>query len=193
MGRVCLTVLAYRVFPYLQTAPVGQPGHPLYEHTPQAGGRVDHPDYFVWYFARQPEGAIGESFGNLSVWDESMFGFPLISGARRALGVYRLPDDLRVLDLDDPTHLVEFGLRPTQVVTRNLAVTQAWGHRMWEERDPHDRAKHRWEAVQWWSYHRPVWDIIASWVRPELDHIENLTLGHFAITEAARALQRATT
>lgn len=56
-----------------------------------------------------------------------MFDFALLPGARKALGSYRLPDDLRVLDLDDPRELLEWSLRPTQVVARNLAVTQAWG------------------------------------------------------------------
>src|SRR4051794_15076519 len=110
----------------------------MHEHKPQRGGRVDHPDYYVWYLGRQPEAAVGETFGNLSVWDESMFEVPFLPGARRALGVFRLPDDLRLRDLDDPRVLVELGLRPTQVVTRNLAVTQTWGHALWADPDPHD-------------------------------------------------------
>jgi len=32
-----------------------------------------------------------------------MLEFPLLPGARRALGVFESPDDLRVLDLDDPS------------------------------------------------------------------------------------------
>lgn len=97
-------MLAYRIFPYSAHAAPGQPGHPLYEHRPQAEGRIDHPDYYVWYLTRQPEAAAGEVFGDLSTWEEDMFPFPKIAGGRRALGVYRLPNDLRVLDLDDPAH-----------------------------------------------------------------------------------------
>ena len=63
-----------------------QPGHPLYEHRPQRGGRVDHPEDFVWYLARQQEAVAGEVFGNLPVWASSMFEFPLLPGASRALG-----------------------------------------------------------------------------------------------------------
>nr|WP_271211167.1 RES domain-containing protein [Rhodococcus wratislaviensis]GLK36938.1 hypothetical protein GCM10017611_37970 [Rhodococcus wratislaviensis] len=105
-------------------------GHPLYEHRPQRGGRIDHPDYHVWYLSRLAEAACGESFGNLARWEASMLEFPLLPGSRRALGVFELPDDLRVLDLDDPAQLVRLGLRPTQVVARNLTVTQGWGHRI---------------------------------------------------------------
>jgi RES domain len=90
------------VFPYLTSAQPGEPGHPLYEHRPQRGGRIDHPDYHVWYLSRLAEAACGETFGNLASWDPSMLKFPQLSGARRAVGVYELPDNLRVLDLDDP-------------------------------------------------------------------------------------------
>lgn len=183
-------MLVYRIFPYFAGAGHGEPGHPLYEHTPQRWSRVDHPDYYVWYLSRHAEAAAGETFGNLSVWDGSMFDFPLLPGARRALGVYRLPDDLRVLDLDDPSALLARGLRPTQVVARNLAVTQTWGHSIWAERDPHDASRRRWQAVQWWSYHRPTWTVLASWEAPTLDHVDELDLTHAAIHDAAAALSR---
>ncbi|SIA24350.1 hypothetical protein [Mycobacteroides abscessus] len=42
MGIVRL-MLVCRVFPYLAAAKKGAPGHPLYEHHPQRGGRIDHP------------------------------------------------------------------------------------------------------------------------------------------------------
>jgi hypothetical protein len=183
-------VLVYRVFPYLDTAAAGEPGHALHEHRPQRGGRIDHPDYFVWYLGRQPAAAVGETFGNLAVWDESMFETPFLPGARRALGVFRLPDDLRVLDLDDPRELLHRGLRPTRVVTRNLAVTQQWGHDIWDEEDPGKASSRRWQGVQWWSYHRPTWEVLASWKRPELVHIESLGQDHPAVVEAAQALHR---
>ncbi len=179
------------MFPYLATARPGEPGHPLYEHRPQRGGRIDHPDYHVWYMSRLAEAACGETFGNLTRWDASMLEFPQLAGSRRALGVYSLPDDLRVLDLDEPAQLVRLGLRPTQVVIRNLTVTQAWGHRIWAETDPHtsDRAR-VWQAVSWWSYHRPVWTVLASWLRPKLARVEPLAPDHPALIDAAKALQR---
>ena len=95
-------------------------------------------------------------------------------------------DDLRVLDLDDPAALVERPLRPTQVVAR-LAVTQAWGHRAWSERDPHEPARRRWDALSWWSFHRPSWTVPASWVEPEPVRVEELVLDHPAVRDAARA------
>jgi hypothetical protein len=190
VGRRSLTVLAFRVFPYLDTAAPGEPGHPLYEHRPQRGGRIDHPDYHVWYVSRHQEAAVGETFGNLTPWRPSMFDFPLLPGARKSLGVYRLPDTLRVLDLDDPSELLKRALRPTQVVARNLAVTQRWGHDIWVEPDPHDATAKRWEAVSWWSPHQPSWSILASWRRPTVESVEPLDLAHPAVAEAAASLLR---
>lgn len=183
-------MLVYRIFPYLATAPPGEAGHPLYERRPQRAGRLDHPDYYVWYLTPQPQAAVGEVFGNLNSWHDSMFGFPVIPGARKVLGVYRLPDDLRLLDLDDPGELSRLGLRPTQIVTRNLATTQAWGHRIRDERNPHDVSVHRWQGVQWWSYHQPTWTVIGSWERPAFERIELLDLAHVAVRDAAEALNR---
>jgi len=183
-------MLVYRVFPYLANAKDGEPGHPLYEHTPQRSSRIDHPDYYVWYLSRHAEAACGEAFGNQAVWGTAMFEFPLI-GARRALATLSLPDSLRVLDLDDPHQLVRLGLRPTDVVRRNLAVTQAWGHRIWAERDPDQQR--RWDAVQWWSYFRPSWTVLASWVRPTLCEVTPLTVDHPALQDAAVSLNRTLT
>ena len=182
-------MLVYRVFPFLKSAGAGGPGHPLYEHRPQRGGRADHPDYYVWYLTRQAEAACGEAFGNLPVWTESMFDFPAVPGARRALGAYELPDDLRICDLDDPHRLVELGLRPTQVVARNLAVTSEWAHRIWSQRSAAVNGR-RWQAVQWWSFHMPIWTVIASWERPKLVELKRLDLGHPAIAAAAKSLNR---
>ena len=162
----------------------------MYEHRPQRGGRIDSPDYYVWYLGRAPEAAVGEAFGNLQTWDASMFDVPYVPGARRALGVFQLPDDLRVLDLDNPAELLERGLRPTQMVVRNLAVTQRWGSDIWDERDPHDGSTRRWQAVQWWSYHHPSWAVLASWTRPELVRVEPLDLTSPAVSDAAQALCR---
>ena len=95
MGWRRVVVLLYRVFPHLASASPGQPGSPDYEHRPQRSGRVDHPDYFVWYLTVHAAAAVGETFGNLAAWEPSMFEFPLLPGARRRLGTYQLADSLR--------------------------------------------------------------------------------------------------
>ncbi|MFI6432888.1 hypothetical protein [Rhodococcus oryzae] len=44
--------------------------------------------------------------------------------------------------------------------------------------------------MSWWSYHRPQWSVLASWLRPELVRVEPLHLEHPAIVDSAKALYR---
>jgi hypothetical protein len=183
-------MLAYRVFPRLPRARVGKPGHPDYLHRPQGKGRLDNPHrYDVWYLAADAAGAIGETFGDLPAWRAQMLEFPALQGSRRTLGCYELPDDLSLLELDDARHLLDRGLRPTQVIERNRAATQEWALRMWEERDGLGRP--RWAGVRWWSYHRPNWRILGIWGhQPHCVKVEQLRMNHPALLDAARALRK---
>lgn len=186
-------MLVYRVFPRLAAAPTGTPGHPLYLHRPQGHGRLDNPGHYdTWYFATAPEAAVGETFADLSAWSNDMFEFPKMPGARRALGVFEVDDGTPVLDLDDARALYERRLRPTQVVARNRAVTQAWALAVHDERD--DRGARRWAGIRWWSFHRPHWTVIALWCPPGAPvaarpvGIDDLAVTHVAVRDAAGSL-----
>ena len=183
-------MLLYRVFPYLATAAPGTSGHPLYLRKPQGRGRLDNPsEYDCWYLAAEPSGAVGEVFGQLAEWTEAMFPFPLTPGARKALGIFQIPDDTPILDLDDAQNLLDRGLRPTQVIERNRPVTQGWALRIFRETD--GTGARRWDGVRWWSYQRPQWRIYGLWgLTPERVRIEELQLDHPAVVDAAKALGR---
>jgi hypothetical protein len=60
-----------------------------------------------------------------------MLEFPQLPGARRAIGVYHLADDLRVLDLDDPAQLMRLkGVLVGAVgVTSQLGTSRATSRR----------------------------------------------------------------
>lgn len=183
-------MLVYRVFTYDPMAPPGVAGHPLHVY-PQGKGRLDNPGHYrVWYFAIEAPGAIGETFGDHDEWTDDMFLEPRLPTGRRALGVYRIDDGLSLLDLDDAQHLLERGLRPTQVVERNIGNTQQWALRIYQERN--DRGDPTWCGVRWWSYHRPQWRIIGYWGpdEPELVDVQGLDLAHPAVRDAAAALTR---
>jgi hypothetical protein len=189
-------MLVYRVFPYLANATSpDDPGHPMYLHRPQVGGRWDNPvHYDTWYFARTPECAVGETFAKLDSWSEDMFDFPALPGSRRALGVFDLPDDLPLLDLDDPETLLRRGLRPSGVVSLNRGYTQGVALALHDERLPH--GPRRWSGVQWWSLWRPFWEVLAVWV-PASEHaphevvkIDALDTRHPAVASAAKTLRR---
>lgn len=184
-------MLVYRVFPYIPGATAGCAGHATYLHRPQGSGRLDNPkNYTVWYLACEPSGAIGETFGDLDEWSDTMFVFPKLSGSRRALATYSLPDDLALLDMDDARNLLDRGLRPTQVIERNRSATQAWALRIYNECN--DRGDSLWQGVRWWSYHRPQWRILGYWGAPApfLVDVEPLDTKHRALVDAASTLRR---
>lgn len=182
----------YRVFPYLPAAAPGEPGHPDYVHRPRQGsGRLDNPTrYRCSYFSAQPSGAVGEVFADLPRWSDAIFTFPALAGARRALGTYHVADDAPILDLDDARHLLDRALRPTQVIARNRPVTQAWALRIFEEQRSGD-GDPLWDAVRWWSYHRPLWQVLGFFRNPPLAvKVEPLSLAHTDVVDAARSLHR---
>lgn len=146
----------YRVFPWLEDAAPGEPGHPLYVPRPQGHGRVDNPDhYLALYASDDPDGAIGEAFGNHSLWTTDLLrGQPSLPRSRRALAVIDA-SAATVADLDDPATLLERELRPSQVVTRTREVTQGWALRLFREG--------RWAGVRWWSYYDPGWGSFGLW------------------------------
>lgn len=188
-------MLVYRVFPYLDTAPVGTPGHPLYLHRPQGHGRLDNPAHYdTWYFATTPEAAVGETFADLSTWTAGMVEFPTLAGARRALGTFEVDDATAVLDLDDARALYKRRLRPTQVIARNRAVTQSWALGVYQEQD--SLGVRRWSGIRWWSFHRPHWTVIALWYAPgeppahQIVDVGGLHLAHVAVRDAAQSLSK---
>lgn len=123
-------MLVYRVFPYLPSAKPGRPGHPLYEHRPQAGGRIDHPDYFVGTCPGTPRPRAGNR-SETCIAGTSRCSPSRSSPAPGEPSACSACPMSSASAIDDPAQLTRLGLRPTQVVTRNLSVTQRWGHRAW--------------------------------------------------------------
>lgn len=184
-------MLLYRIFPYKASAPPGSPGHADYLHGPAQGkGRLDNPTlYQVWYRAREASGAVGEVFGNLASWDNSMFDVPFLPGGTKALGVYQVPDNMSLLNLDHAFALHVRGMRPTQVVERNRTATQRWALEIYEELNY--KGEPDWAGVEWWSFHRPHWRVMGLWgVTPVPVDVETLDLTHPAVIDAAASLNR---
>jgi hypothetical protein len=133
--------------------------------------------------AAEAVSAVGESFADLSTWRDEMFRFPVIPGSRKALGIYDLPDDLPYVDLDDAQRLVELGVRPSQVVERNLPYTQALAVMIYNE--------HTYNGIRWWSFHRPQLRVYCLWeIQPTVAQVESLTVSHVAVESAARTLTK---
>lgn len=147
----------FRVFPWVRGASEGDPGHPTYVSTRNSAGRLDNPGHYrVLYVGSTPVAATAEAFGSFELWTPAMLaGPPTLPGSRRALAEYEVPDDLEILDLDDGAALVEWSLRPSQVVTRDRNATQGWALRVYQSG--------RFSGVRWWSYYNPDWGSIGLW------------------------------
>lgn len=184
-------MLLHRVFLFDPAAAPGKSGHATYLHRPQGASRWDYPSlYDAWYLAVAPEGAVGETFGNLATWSAGMLTHP--SGLQRALATFACDDDLPIFDFDDAANLQHLGMRPSQVVIRNKPFTQDKARALFSETD-HD-GRRRWAGVSWWSFHRPSWRNIMLWGTSSepapltLQNVEVLSLASVSVVEAARAL-----
>lgn len=178
-------VRLFRVLPHVAGARRGQPFHPLFVPASTGSSRVDNPDrYRVLYVGDSAAGAVAEAFGWRPVWDQSMLrGRPGVPVSSQALVEYEA-DELSVCDLDDAQRLVVLALRPSQVVTRDRAVTQAWAARVFDGGG--------FAGVRWWSYYDPQWGSLGIWDVSGLRvrEVTVLTLDHPAVIEAAAVLNR---
>lgn len=187
--------LAYRVFVLDPKAKPGEGGHPGYLYRPQRTGRIDNANHYdTWYLSETPEGAIGEVFGNLAEWSDDMFLSRFVPSGRRVLGVFDMPDDTPLLDLDDANNLLQWGLRPRQVVIRDRAMTQGWALRIFQHRDGAGRRMY--DGVKWWSFQRPQWTVFGIWVSLGQTapftylHHEDLNVKHYAVDSVHRSLAK---
>ena len=106
-----------------------------------------------------------------------------LRGSVRALATYELSDALHCCDLDDGSELTARTLRPSNIVTRDYSITQAWALRIYQEA--------RWAGIGWWSRMDSRWANMALWDTTQLDviTIEILRLNHPAIVDAADVLE----
>lgn len=179
-------MFVYRVLPYLSAAVDGAPGHPLFVPTSAGAGRVDNPDrYNVLYVGDAAAGAVAEAFGWATRWDVGLLrGSPSLPTSVRALATYHLPDQTATCNLDDAHRLVALALRPSDVVTRDRPVSQAWARRI--------HSQHSFAGIRWWSYYDSRWGSYGLWDTSGLAvaDVTVLDLDHPAVLEAAGTLLR---
>lgn len=186
----------WRVIRWLSTAEPGENGHQAAVPVQyQGAGRFDNPRFCTaGYMAAEPQAAVGETFADRPRWSEAMLHPGTPDGATMALAELRSADRL-LLDLDDPGSLIEYNLRPSDVVRRNRDRTRELGLRLFLEG--------KYGGVQWWSYHRPEWTVATIWephdevgepISPfsavTHENVEPLTLEHPAVVLAAEVLGR---
>jgi hypothetical protein len=127
---------------------------------------------------------VAEAFAQFRVWSAGMFaGPPGFPGSRRRLATFAM-DPARCLDLDDPQVLSTWGMRPSEVVTRQRRVTRAWALRIFQSG--------AYDGVTWWSYHNPDWTAHGLWNQSgiTLVEVEDLHPEHDAVAKARAHLMR---
>lgn len=173
------------MLPHLAGAAAGERGHPLYVSPIQGAGRADNPAHYrVFYASDSAAGAVAEAFGTHGLWSDHLLrGRPDLPGSVTAVAVYDATGT-QALDLDDARNLVQRRLRPSEVVTRDRAVTQRWALEIF-------RAG-RWGGVRWWSYYDSRWGSYALWDVSGLRPVEvrALTREDPAVVQAGAVLVR---
>jgi hypothetical protein len=175
----------YRVFPFVASSALHEPGGALYIPA-QGSGRLDNPElYSVLYLSDAAAGAIAEAFGRFPEWTPAILGgSPDLPGSVRVIARYQLADDATICNLDNPDQLRELGLRPSEVVSRDYVRTRAWARRIFEQGT--------WVGIRWWSYYEPQWASIGLWNIRWLivEEVRVLRLDDAALIEASRTILR---
>lgn len=142
----------WRAAPLDRRAAPDAPGGPLWFPRRQQGdGRHDNPDrYGCLYVAEVATSAIAEQLAAFRGSGALLPSMLTRSGLPLALVALDLPDELEVVDLDDPTVLGAEGLRPSTVATRDRATTQRQAA---EIHTSHGRAV----GLRWWSTLESSW------------------------------------
>jgi hypothetical protein len=148
----------------------------------QGEGRHDAPTlYGCLYVSAEPVSAVVEQLAGLtgtSIEPADLFrhGHPL------ALGAVELDDDAELLDLDDPSVLVQEGLRPSRVATNDRSTTQGQAFELF----------HRHGGVvglRWWSTFESLWPNVTLFDRAEtaleVSDVQRLDVGDDVLLEAA--------
>lgn len=139
----------------------------------------------MFYASGAEAGAVAEAFGRFPEWTPAILaGSPALPGSLRAIARYHLSATARVCDLDDSAELVDLGLRPSEVVSRDYARTRGWARVIY--------LRHSWAGIRWWLYYDPRWTSFGIWDfdRISLEDIRTLRLNDAAVIEAARVIIR---
>ncbi len=155
-------MILYRCFAWNERARPGKPDSPLwFPKEFQGEGRHDNPDlYGCLYLADRAVSCVVEQ---LARFRGQRLSAPLLvrRGLPLALAELDLDEHATLLDLDDPVVLRRERLRPSQVATRQRAVTQP------QARELHDNHPDV-AGLRWWSSYEALWANVTLFDRAAL-------------------------
>jgi RES domain len=179
-------LILYRCFAWNRRArPVERDGPLWFPRQLQGEGRHDNPDaYGCLYVAERAVSAVVEQLARFR-GQRLTEGMLVRRGLPLAVAALELPDDRRVLDLDDPSVLSANALRPSLVATRSRDVTQPQALALYRR---HRRAA----ALRWWSTYESLWANLTIFDRAApaltLAEVRRLTSAHPDVAGAAELL-----
>jgi len=178
--------MLYRLFPHAPGARSHDEWGPLHvARAYQGWGRHDNPDaYGALYLSREPAAAVAERLRRLLGRELSE---ARLHPGGRTLALAEIDEsELGPLpDLDDPAELLERGLRPSMVASRERDRTQPIALAAFEE--GHD-------GLAWWSTVEASWTNVTLFAERALPKLslaadpQPLSMEHPAVAEAVEAL-----
>jgi hypothetical protein len=180
--------MLYRVFRAIDGARMGDRGSPLYVPREQQGaGRHDRPDrYGAFYAAFSPEAAAAEAIQAFRGRDLSDDDFVNADDSVLSLAVIEDDGLSDIVDLDDPSVLLEHGWRPSSVASRVRPTTQSMAVRLFDEGAL---------GLSWWSTIDAGWTNVTLFAERAVDSqslqttsVERLDTRHPNVIAAADRL-----
>lgn len=180
-------MILWRVLPWRPEARPIDPGGTLwFPRELQGAGRHDNPDlYGCLYAGERALSPVTEALAPFRGTGALSDGLLWRAGARLALAKLSLADRSHVLDLDDPSVLLDAGLRPSQIATTARARTQSYAARL-HGMSPAPAALRWWSTIEASLINLTVFDR----AQPALELVEvtPLATDHPAVREAAELL-----
>jgi hypothetical protein len=180
-------LILHRVFPRDPRAAPGEPGGSLFwPRGLQGYGRHDNPELYACFYASEARvSPVAEALAPFRGSGEVVPGMLERGGRPLALAALELPDEVPLVDLDEPSMLAAEELRPSQVATRRRSLTQGQAARLFEK---HERVA----GLRWWSSLESLWINVTLFDRAEpvmaAGEVETLTPDSEPVREAASLL-----
>jgi hypothetical protein len=180
-------VILWRLLPWQPSVLPRNPGGALwFPRELQGAGRHDNPDrYGCLYVSESPVSVLAEALAPFRGAQTLTSGMLVRGGIPLALAQLELHDGARLIDLDDPSSLLEAELRPSAVATSIRTTTQSHALRLFN-------AHPELVGLRWWSTIEASLINLTLFNRilPGLKVIDvaPLTLAHLTVREAAELL-----
>jgi hypothetical protein len=179
-------VRLFRCFPWdREVAPSARGGPLWFPRLLQGYGRHDNPYlYGCLYASEERVSAVVEELQRFRATAVEPADL-VTTGLPVALAAFDLPDELPLVDLDEPTVLAREELRPSLVATRERPVTQRHAADLFER---HPDAV----GLRWWSTFESQWPNVTLFDRAaaalSVGEVEDLSVAGEPLEQAAELL-----